>query len=115
VAQATGLRYVRLPDAIDLGTPADSVTYAQASVRVVGKTPRDSITFGGEPILYGFAVPKNPPHPALAERFAAFLLSVDGRRIMRREHLDALDAPRLIGADVPQSLRTMVRDTTGMR
>jgi molybdate/tungstate transport system substrate-binding protein len=115
VAQATGLRYVRLPDAIDLGNPADSTAYAQAAVRVTGKTPRDSITFRGEPILYGVSIPRDPPHPQLAERFAAFLLSADGRRILRREYLDALEPPRLVGDGAPPRVRDAAGATAGAR
>src|SRR5919202_135676 len=69
IAQAASLRYLRLPETIDLSSPADSSFYAQASVRVTGKTPSDSITFRGQPLVYGLSVPRNAPHPELAERF----------------------------------------------
>jgi molybdate/tungstate transport system substrate-binding protein len=105
VAQATGLKYVRLPSAIDLGDPALAADYAAASTRVTGRTPGDSIVFHGEPIVYGFSVPMHPPHPRLAERFAVFLLSEQGRRILRREHLDAFDIARLVGTGIPAAVQ----------
>jgi molybdate/tungstate transport system substrate-binding protein len=46
------LLYVKLPDAIDLGTRADSAAYAGASTRVLGKRPGDTLTVRGAPILF---------------------------------------------------------------
>ena len=93
LAQATGLRYVTLPDSIDLGTPADSAFYRTASVRVTGGGPGDTLTIRGEPIVYGIAIPRRAPHSALAERVLAFLLSDEGTRILRAARLDALGSP----------------------
>ena len=45
------------------------------------------------PSVTTWAVPERAPNPALARAFAAFLLSPDGRAILRAEGLDALDAP----------------------
>ena len=92
VAQAAKLPYVTLPRAIDLSDPAGSAQYALASVRIPGNTPRDSVELKGEPILYGFTVPRDAPHKALGEKFAAFLVSDAGKRILAREHLGR--APR---------------------
>jgi len=104
IAQAAKLPYVTFPRAIDLSDPADSAQYAAASVRVPGKSPRDSVTLVGEPILYGFSVPRAAPHKALAEKFAAFLISDAGRRILAREHLDALPTPIFVGDSIPAIL-----------
>jgi len=91
VAQAAGLSYLTLPHEIDLSTAADSALYGQVSVRV------DTVLVRGEPIVYGLSIPTHAPHPGPADRFVRFLLSVEGRAILRREHLDALDAPIKIG------------------
>ena len=105
LAQATGLRYITLPAAIDLGTPADSAVYAKATVKVAGKTPNDTLTISGQPIVYALSIPKAAPHPAAAERFVAFLLSPDGRRLMHAHNLDALGAPIIIGDGEPAAVR----------
>lgn len=97
IAQAAGLRYVTLPSEIDLGSPADSAFYATALVRVPGRTPRDTVVFRGAPIVYGVSVPRAAPHRALAERFVEFLLSEDGRRVLRAQRLEALDRPVVVG------------------
>jgi len=101
IALGVGLRYVTLPEAIDLSAPADSAAYAVASVRVAGKTPRDSLTMRGQPIVYAFTVPTRAPHPALAARFAAYLASPDGRRVMRGAKLDVLDRYVVVGTGAP--------------
>lgn len=104
VAQAASLNYVRLPAAIDLGDPAAASAYARAEVRVVGGAPGDSITFRGEPILYGLSIPGGAPHPALAEQFVVFLFSARGRQILRDAQLDVLTSPVIVGTGAPPSL-----------
>jgi molybdate/tungstate transport system substrate-binding protein len=93
MAKAAGLRWVALGDSVDLSEPALAPFYAQASVTVRGATADDAVTFRGEPIIYAYAVPRAAPHPELAARFVAFLASEEGRNILRREGLDALDRP----------------------
>jgi molybdate/tungstate transport system substrate-binding protein len=97
VAQAAGLQYLVLPHQIDLSASADSALYAQVSVRVPGNTPKDTVMFRGEPIVYGLSIPEHAPHAAAAKRFVDFLLSGEGRAILQRAHLDALDTPVVIG------------------
>jgi molybdate/tungstate transport system substrate-binding protein len=104
VARASDLAFVRLPAELDLGTPAESALYAQARVSVLGRTPRDTIIVRGAPIAYALSIPRQAPHPVLAEQFVRFLLSADGRRIVRAEFLDALDQSRAVGDSVPASL-----------
>jgi molybdate/tungstate transport system substrate-binding protein len=93
MARAIGLRYVTLPPEIDLSEVALADSYERASVEVRGARQGETVTFRGQPITYAFAVPDSAPHRALGERFAAFLLSEEGRALLRREGLDALAAP----------------------
>ena len=109
IAKGVGLRYVVLPQAIDLSSPGDSATYAFASVRVAGKTPRDSITMRGQPIVYAFTIPTRAPHPRLAEQFAAYLASPDGKRVLRGAHLDVLDEYIVVGTGAPSGVGTQRR------
>src|SRR6185437_6232782 len=105
LALATKLRYVTLPAAIDLGTPGDTDIYAKASVKVAGKTPKDTLTIKGEPIVYALSIPKGAPHPGVGEKFVAFLLSPEGRSLMRATKLDALGMPVIVGTGEPASVR----------
>ena len=110
VAQAASLAYVRLPDEVDLGSPADSTFYARAEVRVAGTERTDSITFRGEPIVYALSIPTGAPHRALAERFVAYLLSPDGASVLRGTRLDVLAHPIIVGTGAPASLDALARD-----
>lgn len=107
LATSAGLEYVQLPPEIDLGSPGDSVLYATAQVRVRGKTQGDSVTFRGQPIVYALSIPRDAPHPALAERFVAYLLSADGERVLRAQQLDVLDEPVLVGDAVPAAIAAL--------
>ena len=104
LARLMGLPYLRLPNAVDLGSVTDSATYATASTRVLGKRLGDTLVVQGRPILFGVSIPRAAPNAALAERFVAYLLSADGRRILRRAHFDALESPVLVGNGAPASL-----------
>lgn len=101
VARAAGLRWLQLPREIDLGSAGDSSRYAAVSVRVPGRSPRDSVTIHGTPILYALTIPRAARHRAAAERFVAWLLSPPGRSALRAQGLDALDAPVVVGDSAP--------------
>ena len=103
MARAQGLQYVPLPDAIDLSSPADSAFYATASVKVRGKGT-DSVTFHGRPIVYAFSIPAGAPHREVAERFALWLASADGRRVLRAEGLAVFDTVSVVGTGAPTGL-----------
>lgn len=103
MAKNLGLNFVRLPEAIDLSSSADSALYATARVRVRGKGA-DSVEFRGRPIVYALSVPTAAPHRAIAEQFVRYLLSADGRRVLRGEGLDALEVPGVVGAGAPAGL-----------
>jgi molybdate/tungstate transport system substrate-binding protein len=101
IAQGVGLRYVALPEAVDLSAPADSAEYAAASTRIAGKTVTDSVTIRGQPIVYAFTVPTRAPHPEIAAKFAQYLASADGRRVLRGAKLDVLNPYIVTGSGAP--------------
>jgi len=73
-------------------------------VRVKGKG-NDSATFVGSPIVYALSVPKAALHGSAGDRLAAFLVSADGRAMMRAAHVDALDHAVFAGEGVPAAVR----------
>ena len=97
IAQGVGAKYVTLPREIDLSAPDDSAEYAVASVLVAGRTPRDSVTMRGQPIVYAFTIPTRAPHPQIAAKFAEYLESADGKRVMRSAKLDVLERFEVVG------------------
>jgi molybdate/tungstate transport system substrate-binding protein len=104
IAQGVGAKYVTLPREIDLSAPDDSAAYAVASVRVAGRTPRDSVTMRGQPIVYAFTIPTRAPLPEIAARFASFLASAEGWRILRGAKLDVLEAYQVVGTGAPAGI-----------
>lgn len=107
MARAAGLRFVALPGRIDLGNPRDSLFYSSAEVRVAG-AGGNSLRIAGAPIVYALSIPRDAAHATLGARFVAFLLSDTGRRILRAEHLDVLNAPALAGDGVPPEIASVV-------
>jgi ABC-type molybdate transport system substrate-binding protein len=109
LARRSGFRYVELPTAIDLSALADSATYATATVRVTGKSFGDTVTVRGRPIVYAFAVPRAAPHPELAARFAVWLASDEGKRVLRNEQLDVLERYVVTGDGAPAALTDSIQ------
>jgi molybdate/tungstate transport system substrate-binding protein len=104
LAEDNGLRYVRLPDQVDLGEPADSAVYRTASVQVAGKHPGETLTVAGEPIVFALTIPTNAAHPGEAARWVADLLSGTGIRLLRDAHVEVLDRPVVVGDGVPEAV-----------
>ena len=104
MARASDVRHVQLPASIDLSSVEHQDSYAQATVRVVGSTASDTVVMRGAPIRYAFSVPLHAAHSALAERFAVYLLSTDGKRVLEGQFLATLPAPGAIGTGVPPTL-----------
>jgi molybdate/tungstate transport system substrate-binding protein len=92
LANGFGLRFVRLPAAIDLGSLTDSAGYSKAVVRVPGRSRQDTLSLRGRPIVYGIGAATHAPHGAIAQRFLDFALSANGRRILRAHQLDVPDS-----------------------
>ena len=82
VARQFGFRYITLPE--DL------------SVRV----------------LYGISVPRAAAHASAGIDFVAFVLSPEGKRILRDANFDVLNVPVAIGSGVPRALTDLVRTAT---
>ena len=98
--KASGETLVIEIDAVNQAGEKVNRTLFNAFIRGGGKggsDPRVAEPVRGEPIVYGLSIPAHAPHPGPANAFVRFLLSADGRAILRREHLDALDAPITVG------------------
>ncbi len=83
VAKQHGLKFVILPDEINLGNPEYADSYFRVTVKISGKNPGQFLTKRGAPMVYGVTVPKNAPEAELAVRFVSFLLDPEkGMKIM---------------------------------
>jgi len=103
VAEQHHLQYIRLPDEINLGNPQMAERYAKAEIEV--KDMKGTVTiWTGAPIAYGLTVPKCSREPEAAVRFIEFIVSEEGKEILRKMHHPLIDPPMRKGANVPPSL-----------
>ncbi|HRW63267.1 MAG TPA: tungstate ABC transporter substrate-binding protein WtpA [Bacteroidales bacterium] len=83
VAEQHKLKYIALPDSINLRNPALDDFYQTASTDIIGKEPGTTITQKGQAMVYGITILKNAPNKYLAEKFLQFVLSdTGGKKIM---------------------------------
>ncbi len=90
VASQHGLRYVKLPDEINLSDPAMEHLYKSVSVDVTGNSPGSKIKMQGDNINYSVTILKNAPHKDLAIDFLTFMFSDEGMNIFRNEGQDPI-------------------------
>jgi len=66
------------------------------------------------PVLYSVSVPKHATHVNDANAFVAFLLSEDGKQLLRDANVNVLPVPVAIGTNLPPTISERVRtpDTT---
>lgn len=85
VAIQHALKYISLPQEINLSNVEMESLYKTVSVEVNGKTPNSFITMTGEPMVYGLTIPKNAPNPKLAKDFVQYFLSANGGQAILKE------------------------------
>lgn len=78
VAEQHHLKYVVLPDSINLKNPDLADFYKTAQVDITGKTPGSLTTKTGEPMVYGITVLDKAPNKETALKFINFVLSKQG-------------------------------------
>lgn len=111
IAVQHGLRFVELPDEINLCCLEHTDFYKQATVDIAGSKPGTTMTIVGKPIVYGVTIPKNAPNPHLAVKFVEFLLGPDGQAIMEAQgHPPIVPAIASPGKNMlPASLQALVK------
>jgi molybdate/tungstate transport system substrate-binding protein len=60
-------------------------------------------------VVYAVSVPTRAPHPSSAADFVAYMLSDDGKRILRSAHVNVLDVPVAVGSKLPKQIDARVR------
>ena len=85
VAEQHGLKFLTLPDEINLKRAEFEDQYSKVSVELSGATPGSKITQYGNSMVYGVTIPKDAPDPELAKKFLEYLLSADkGLKVMEQ-------------------------------
>ena len=78
VAVQHKLKYIKLPDKINLGNYKFDNFYKQATIQVTGKKPGTTITRVGKSCTYGVTLIKEAPNKSAAIAFLQYMLSPDG-------------------------------------
>ncbi|MFP4572504.1 MAG: tungstate ABC transporter substrate-binding protein WtpA [Desulfobacterales bacterium] len=97
VAVQHNLKYIKLPDKINLGNYQYDDFYSQAKVKVTGDEPGTWTTRTGKSCTYGITLIKNAPARQAAIAFLDYLLDPDGGLKI----LDQMGQPPFIPARVP--------------
>jgi molybdate/tungstate transport system substrate-binding protein len=97
VAVQHDLKYVILPDEINLGNYQFDDTYAGAVVEVSGKEPGTTMEIKGKSVTYGVTLLKDAPNKTAAIAFLEFMLKPESGLAI----LESLGQPPFIPARVP--------------
>jgi len=84
VAIQHNLKYIELPDEINLGDPHKNSLYNTVNLEVNGSAPGNKITITGEYINYSLAILKDAVNSKDAVDFVEFLLGNEGIEIFRK-------------------------------
>jgi molybdate/tungstate transport system substrate-binding protein len=75
VAKQHGLKYLELPETIDLSSADCAAIYKTVKIQ------KTTTTSTGKPIVYGLTIPNNAPNPTLAAEFVKYIINESGQTI----------------------------------
>lgn len=112
VALQHQLRFVLLPDEVNLKSVRFRDLYATVTVDLSGKEPGQYVTRRGAPMVYGVTIPRNCRNRESAEAWVRLLLSEVGREVMERNGQPSIAPPLTdqLGM-LPDSLKSLCRAT----
>jgi len=100
VARQRGLKFLSLPEGIDLSNSDYEKQYQKVKVSLDFKRFASVVPdFEGRQIVYGLTIPNNAFHPEEASRFIKFILGQNGQRIFNQSYQPFLVNPKC--DDVP--------------
>ncbi len=97
VAMQHNLKFVILPDEINLKNPKYKEFYKTAHIKITGKKPGEFIIKKGSPMVYGFTIPNTAQNKKGAILFADFILSEKGRKILKENGQPPIYPPIVTG------------------
>jgi molybdate/tungstate transport system substrate-binding protein len=109
VAEQHHLKYLVLPDSVNLKNKELANWYATSTVTINGKKPGEKISQKGEPMIYSITILKNAPNKELAEKFVAFLVDPSkGKQILEKNGQPCLSPAVVRGFDkLPEPLKKL--------
>ncbi|MFH1320136.1 MAG: tungstate ABC transporter substrate-binding protein WtpA [Bacteroidota bacterium] len=107
VAGQHKLKYLILPDEINLKDPEFTDLYSTVTIDISGKKPGEITTKKGEPLVYGVTVLRDAPNKKLAKAFVTFLLTKEkGIAIMEKNgQPSTVPSPTDTYDKIPDNLR----------
>lgn len=107
VAEQHHLKYLTLPDEINLKNPAFADFYNTASAQLSGKEPGTFVTRTGAPIIYGVTIPSNAPNRDQALAFISYLLDADkgGAILETNGQTSVIPSPTDTFDKIPENLK----------
>jgi molybdate/tungstate transport system substrate-binding protein len=111
VAEQHNLKYITLPDEINLRNPNLDSLYLKGSVEVNGNIPGEIITEYGEAMVYGITIPKIAKNEETAIEFLKFFLDYEtGQKIIEAQGQTSLVPTTSSSYDnVPEELQEFCR------
>jgi molybdate/tungstate transport system substrate-binding protein len=111
VALQHGLKFLPLPDEINLSEESMADEYKRVTVKLDYQRYK-TVTpiFEGLPIIYGVTIPASAPNQEEAELFVEFLLSDKGQQILAKNHQPSIIPPRSDNPDaVPKRINELLK------
>jgi len=116
VAVQHGLKYLELPEEINLGNYQFDQQYAKATVEVNGKKPGSKMTMQGKSITYGVTLLKDAPNREAAITFLAFMLNqTGGLKILEELGQPPFNPARVSSAEMLSLLPTELQPLVTVR
>ncbi len=106
VAVQHKMRYIELPDEVNLKSNKFKDIYKSVSIMISGKNPDEKIKKIGKPMVYGITLPKTAKYPELGIKFIKFILSKKGQEIMKKNGQSLIIPPIVDNFDkLPEELK----------
>ncbi len=116
VAVQHGLKYIELPEEINLGNYQFDQQYAAATVEVSGKTPGTKMTMQGKSITYGVTLLKDAPNREAAITFLAFMLDqAGGLKILKELGQPPFNPARVSSTEMQSTLPVELQSLVTVR
>jgi molybdate/tungstate transport system substrate-binding protein len=114
VAVQHGLRYLKLPDSVNLSNPHLDQWYAGVSVNIRGSRPNETIVMLGESITYGITLLNEAPNRQAADMFLEWLLNPEkGGLVLERSGQGAVFPAEAYGYnELPGNLKKFSKNKT---
>jgi molybdate/tungstate transport system substrate-binding protein len=107
-AEQHNLKFIQLPEEIDLGNEKFEDLYKQANIEIMDQKGAKQNIFG-KPIVFAFTILNDAPNKTAAFNFAKLLLSEKGQLIMKRNFQpEIVPAIAINKENIPEELKNFI-------